>query len=167
MNHTARKRLGAALLVAGATAAAAATQGAAAESNCKAIHAVMLERRATEGCKPEHSFCFLGEVSGNHGVRGTTYFRGDGSGSRPTTSPDFLPYSGPFEYHLKDGSLVMRETGVVNTTTGNLDSGAITAFQKVVDATGEWAGTTGYFFVNGFNRDGRIETTVTGELCRP
>jgi hypothetical protein len=121
----------------------------------------------TTGCRPGHSFCFLGEVAGNHGVRGTTYFKGDSRGTSPSTSPDFVPYSGPFEYILETGTLVTRETGVSNPTVGNPDSGAVTAFQRIVEATGEWAGATGYFFVSGFNRDGRVETTVSGEICFP
>jgi hypothetical protein len=103
----------------------------------------------------------------NHGLRGTTYFKGDSSGSRPPTSPDFLPYSGQFEYHTDKGSLITRETGVTNTTQDNPESGAVTAFQKIIEATGELAGTTGHFFVSGFSRDGRVETSVTGELCVP
>lgn len=136
-------------------------------ANCKAIHAVMLEQRVTTGCKPGHTFCFLGEVAGNHGLRGTTYFKSDGTGSRPTTSPDFVPYSGPFEYTLETGTLIMRETGVSNSTVGNPDSGAVTAFQKVVEGTGSMAGATGYLFVSGFSRNGRVETTVSGEVCFP
>lgn len=159
-------RIGMAAAFAMALAGTVAPQ-AAANSKCKAIHAVMTEQRVTVGCKPEHSFCFLGEVAGNHGMRGSTYFKGDGSGSRPPTSPDFLPYSGPFEYMLDNGTITTRETGVTNTTQGNPESGAVTAFQKIVSATGELEGTTGYFFVSGFSRDGRVETTVTGEVCFP
>jgi hypothetical protein len=155
------------LLSASTGALALTADGTTREPKCKAVHASMVEERVTVGCKPEHSFCFLGEVTGNHGMRGATYFRGDSSGSRPPTSPDFLPYSGVFEYHLRDGVLITRETGVSNTTQGNPDSGAITAFQKITEATGNLAGTTGHFFVSGFNRDGRIETSVTGEICRP
>jgi hypothetical protein len=120
----------------------------------------------TVGCKPEHSFCFLGEVTGNHGLRGATYFKGDSSGSRAPVSPDFLPYSGVFEYHTSNGVLITRETGVSNTSQGKPESGAVTAFQKIIDATGELAGTTGYFFESGSNRGGRAETNVTGEICR-
>jgi hypothetical protein len=164
---TAYTRLGVALLSAVALAATVMVQARTLDPTCKAIHAVMLEERVTVGCKPEHTFCFIGEVAGNQGLRGTTYFKADGVGSRPTTSPDFLPYSGPFEYHTDAGSLFMRETGVSNSTQGNPDSGAVTAFQKVVGATGDLAGATGHFFVSGFSRNGRVETTVTGELCVP
>ena len=159
-------RIGMAAVIATALAGTVAPQ-AAANSKCKAIHAVMTEQRVTVGCKPEHTSCFIGEVAGNHGMRGTTYFKSDGSGSRPTTSPDFLPYSGPFEYVLDNGTITTRETGVTNSTQGNPDSGAVTAFQKIVSATGALEGTTGYFFVSGFSRDGRVETAVTGEVCFP
>lgn len=164
MKGSVSKRLGMVLLMIGAIAPLA---GAQESRNCKAIHASMLEQRVTVGCKPGHAFCFLGEVTGNHGLRGTTYFKGDGSGSRPTTSPDFLPYSGVFEYNLSGGTLVMRETGVTNTSTGKPESGAVTAFQSITDATGELAGATGYLFVSGFSRNGTVETTVSGEICFP
>ena len=137
------------------------------ERTCKAVHADLVERRSTVGCKPEHNFCFLGEVDGNHGLRGTTYFRGDSGAAGPSTSPGFISYSGQFEYTTDRGMLIMRETGVVNQTQGNLESGAITAFQKIVDATGEFAGASGYLFVSGFNRGGQITTQVFGEICLP
>jgi hypothetical protein len=136
-------------------------------ATCKSVHASMVEERVTVGCKPGHDFCFLGEVTGNHGLRGATYFKGDSSGSRPPASPDFLPYSGIFEYHTSGGVLITRETGVTNTSQGKPESGAVTAFQKITDATGELSGTTGYLFVSGFSRGGRVETNVTGEICRP
>jgi len=159
-------KFGTASLVAAAMAGTAIAQEST-NATCKAIHAVMIERRVTEGCKPADPFCFLGEVAGNHGMRGTTYFKADGTGSRPTTSPDFLPYSGPFEYTLEAGTIVTRETGVSNSTTGNPDSGAVTAFQKIVSGTGAMEGATGHFFVSGFRRNGQVETTVTGEVCVP
>jgi len=167
MTDSVRTRVGMSLLIAGVAVASARAQEPATADTCKAVHAVMIETRVTVGCKPDHPFCFIGEVAGNHGLRGSTYFKGDGSGSRPTTSPDFLPYSGQFEYHTSRGSLITRETGVSNTSQGNPESGAVTAFQKIVDATGELTGTTGHFFVSGFSRGGRVETLVTGEICFP
>jgi hypothetical protein len=131
------------------------------------VHGDLVEVRSTVGCKPEHSFCFLGEVGGNHGLRGTTYFRGDSGAAGPSTSPGFISYSGQFEYITDRGMLVMRETGVVNQTQGNPESGVVTAYQKIVDATGDFIGVTGYFFVSGFNRNQRITTQVTGEICYP
>ena len=88
-------RIGMAAVITAALAGTVAPQ-AAANSKCKAIHAVMTEQRVTVGCKPEHTSCFLGEVAGNHGMRGTNVLqRVMGLGSRPTTSPDFLPVQRP------------------------------------------------------------------------
>lgn len=128
--------------------------------SCKKIHADLVEVSATEGCKPGHASCFLGEVEGNQGLHGVTYFRGDSAGTPASGSPDSLPYSGPFEYLLESGSLSMRETGVVLP-------GVVTAHQRIVEGTGRYAGATGYFFVSGLRDGGTITTQVTGEICYP
>ena len=60
-----------------------------------------------------------------------------------------------------------RETGVVNTTEGQPESGALTAFQKIVEGTGAYEGATGHFFVSGFNINNHVVTKVTGTICRP
>lgn len=134
---------------------------------CKPVFADLDENFATAGCKPAHTNCYLGEVDGNHGLRGTTYFRGDAGATGPSTSPGFISYSGLFEYTTDRGTLVMRETGVFNTTQGNPESGAVTAYQRVIDATGGWSGTSGHLFVSGFNIGGHVVTKITGELCVP
>jgi hypothetical protein len=131
-------------------------------STCKPVHADLIENAATTECRPPHTSCFLGAVDGNHGLRGTTYFRGDGSGSPPATSPEFRAYSGIFEYTTDRGTLIARESGAVSSIQG-----VVTAYQKITDATGEFAGVTGYFFVSGFMSAGHVVTKVTGELCYP
>jgi hypothetical protein len=129
---------------------------------CKPVHADLVEDASTN-CRPPHTSCFLGAVDGNHGLRGTTYFKGDaGAGTPPATSPDFRAYSGVFEYATDRGTLVMRETGVVSSAQG-----VVTAYQKITDTTGEFAGVTGYLFVSGFTKSGHVATNVTGELCYP
>jgi hypothetical protein len=139
-----------------------------AEPKCKPIHADLVEHRSTTGCRPGHAACFLGEVDGNHGLRGTTYFRADSSAPGPSTSPGFIIYSGPFEYTTANGTLTLRETGVSNQTQGLPESGAVTAFQLVVGGTGEWSGATGHLFVSGFNANRQVvTTTITGQLCLP
>jgi hypothetical protein len=155
------------VVMAGGLSVAAAAQEETSGSKCQAVHADLVENRVTVGCKPEHPACFLGEVDGNHGLRGTTYFRADSSAPGPSTSPGFIIYSGQFEYTTDRGMLIMRETGVSNQTQGNPESGAVTAFQKVIDATGDLSGVTGHFFVSGFSRSGHVETQITGELCLP
>ena len=133
-----------------------------ARSSCKPVHARMTESRSTTECRPGHSTCFLGEVDGNHGLRGTTYFRADSVGTPPPASPAFTPYAGAFEYTTSRGVITVRETGVSSGTEGH-----VTAFQRITSATGEFAGVTGFFYVNGTVGGGQVVTTVSGELCEP
>lgn len=129
-------------------------------NECKAIHADLVEMYSTEGCNPGLSYCYLGIVDGNHGLRGTTHFRANSGGTAPSGAPDATPYAGPFEYRTPTGNLLMREAGIV-------PPGAVTAHQKIVEGTGEFAGATGYFFVSGTREGGVITTKVTGEVCLP
>lgn len=127
---------------------------------CKPVHADMVEIRVTEGCDPGESSCFLGVVDGNQGLRGSTHFKADSIGTEVPTSPGSLPYSGAFQYRLPGGTISMRETGI------NVP-GMVTAHQRVVGATGEYAGATGDFFVSGVRGVGIVTTQVDGSLCRP
>ncbi|MFC5579380.1 hypothetical protein ACFPOA_15310 [Lysobacter niabensis] len=137
-------------------------------TECKAVHASLDEVRSTTGCNPGLSACFLGVVDGNHGLRGTTHFASDSFvPTSPSTSPGFIIYSGPFEYRTGSGTLTMRETGVSNGTTGLPSSGAVTAYQQIVDGTGEFEGATGHFFVSGRRVSGIVVTQLTGEICLP
>jgi hypothetical protein len=136
-------------------------------SGCKRIRAVLVEDLATEGCNAPHTSCFLGEVKGNHGFRGTTHFKGDSGAAGPALSPGFRSYTGLFEYRTNRGTIFTRETGVVNVTTGNPESGAVTAYQKILEATGDLTGVTGYLFVSGFSLNQHVETIVNGEICYP
>lgn len=135
---------------------------------CKRIHGDLVEAPSTTGCKPEHPSCFLGEVDANHGLRGTTYFRGDaGSSFTYPTAPTFRGYTGNFEYTTPRGTLIMKEMGTTEPfTASNPQSGVVNAYQRIVEGTGEWEGATGYLFVSGFNRNQRIVTTVHGEICK-
>lgn len=137
-------------------------------AECNAVHATMDEERMTTGCNAGLAACFLGVVEGNHGLRGTTHFASDSFvQTSPATSPGFIIYSGPFEYRTATGTLMMRETGVSNGTTGQPSSGAITAYQQIVSGTGDFEGATGYFFVSGRRVSGVVTTQLSGELCMP
>ena len=54
---------------------------------CKSIHADLFELRSTTGCDAGETACFLGEVDGNHGLRGTTHFSADAVGNRYWNAP--------------------------------------------------------------------------------
>ena len=150
------------------SAGTASAQEAPASPSCKAIHADLVEAQSTTSCKPGHPVCFLGEVDGNHGLRGTTYFRGEQGALFPPAAPTFRSYVGTFEYTTSTGTLTMREMGLTEPpNASNPESGVVNAFQRIVSGTGEFAGATGYLFVSGFNRNQRVVTTVLGEICTP
>lgn len=147
---------------------ASAQEAPAPQSSCKAVHADLVEVRTTVGCKPGDDFCFLGEVDGNHGLRGTTYFKGEVSAFFPAVAPTFRSYVGNFEYTTEHGTLTIREMGMTEPPAISPNSsGVVNAYQTIVAGTGEFAGATGYLFVSGFNRNQRIVTTVRGEICTP
>ena len=99
-----RNRMRFIVAIAGAASLAASLAAQAIQSNCKPVHADLVEDRATTACRPGHTSCFLGDVDGNHGLRGTTYFRGDSGAAGPSTGlPGFVSYSGVFEYHHRPG----------------------------------------------------------------
>ncbi len=130
---------------------------------CKPVHADLVEHKSTTGCVAPATVCFHGEVDGNHGLHGTTYFNSDSARLGPATAPGWVSYSGLFQYSLEDGStLGMREVGVTSP-------GAVTAYQEILEGTGSLAGASGYFFVSGFKSpDGEtITTQITGEICLP
>jgi hypothetical protein len=137
-------------------------------SRCKSIHADLVEDRATTGCRAPATVCFFGQVDGNQGLRGTTYFNADSVIDGPPTAPEgFIAYSGVFEYNLDDGTIVARETGISNRSVGTPQAGAVTTYQQIVSGTGAFAGVTGHFYVFGRNTDGHIVTEIRGQLCRP
>lgn len=145
-----------------AIVAAIPPTGLATESTCKPVHAEMVENRSTTACKPGHSSCFIGVVDGNHGLRGTTYFKGDSSTLPVPTSPEFVGYSGVFEYTTDRGTIAARETGVTSAKQG-----VVTAHQRITETSGDFAGVTGYFFVSGQNDGQTVTTRVSGEICYP
>lgn len=137
-------------------------------TRCKTIHADLVEDRATTGCRAPATVCFFGEVDGNDGLRGTTYFNADSVIDGPPTAPEgFIAYSGVFEYYLEDGTIVARETGVSNRSVGTPQAGAVTTYQQIVSGTGAFSGATGHFYVFGRNTDGHIVTEIRGQLCTP
>jgi len=158
-----------AVLVAAASVSAAADDDheGSGRPRCRNVRGDLVEDFSTVGCEPPSTACFLGRVDANHGFEGTTRFDADSGAAGPPTSPGFVSYSGIFEYFTERGTIVTRETGVVNNTRGNPESGAVTAFQKITSATGALTGATGYFFVSGFNINNHVVTKVTGRICLP
>jgi hypothetical protein len=155
-------------VAAGLLAVTAGAQPAPEGYKCKAIHADLVEALSTTGCKPGHTSCFLGEVDGNHGLRGTTYFKGEASALFPAGAPTFRSYVGDFEYTTARGTLTMREMGMTEPSQNPTPQGGqVNAFQRIVRGTDDFAEATGHLFVSGFNRSGQVVTTVHGVICTP
>jgi hypothetical protein len=130
-----------------------------ADDSCKSVQAELVEMGVTAGCDAGEPSCFLGVVDGNHGFMGTTHFRSDSIGTAAPTSPGSLPYSGLFQYRLRDGTITVRETGVTVP-------GVVTAHHRILEGTGEFAGATGDLFVSGYRANGIITTQIFGTVCR-
>jgi hypothetical protein len=147
--------------------AATANAQAPTAAKCKAVHGDLIETRS-DVCRPgDTAPCFLGEVDANHGLRGTTYFKGESAALFPAAAPTFRSYVGNFEYTTATGTLTIREMGLSEPSNNPTpDGGVVNAFQRVVGGTGEFEGATGFLFVSGFNRSGHIVTTVHGTICR-
>lgn len=143
-------------------------QNTSGDLRCKRVHGDLVEVQSTTECRPGHTSCFLGEVDGNHGLRGTTYFHGEQGAAFPPSAPTFRSYVGSFDYITQNGSLLMKEMGLTEPFTAtNPESGVVNAYQRVVSGTEEFEGATGYLFVSGFNRNQRVVTTFHGVICTP
>lgn len=132
---------------------------------CKKIHGTIVDVQVTEGCTSPNRFCAAGTVTANHGLDGTTYFTMDGAVRGPATAPGSLATSGILVYTTDGGTLTVRESGL----SGLSESGQsyFTAFQEVLEGTGEHAGATGHLWVLGEVAGGVFESEVRGEICWP
>jgi hypothetical protein len=115
----------------------------------------------TDGCTSPNNFCTAGTVRGNHGLNGTTYFRMDGAVRGPATAPGSIATSGVLVYSTRRGTLTVRESGLSGL------GAFFTAFQEVLEGTGEYAGATGHLWVAGEQVDNHFEAEVTGVICSP
>jgi hypothetical protein len=123
---------------------------------------------ATAQCPADHPTCFVGAIRGPN-FRASTQFYAESSAEPPSTSPGWFSYSGVTTYTTSRGSIVTRETGLgtsapIPEATGR----ASLSMEVITGGTGDFAGATGYFFVNGFvDADRHVSSLVMGKVCRP
>jgi hypothetical protein len=122
-------------------------------------------------CPPDHPGCFIGEIHGR-GLHATTQFYGDGAGTPPANSPDFIPYTGITSYTTNHGSFTTRESGHFSTVAivDAPEDGDAASFsiEIITSGTGELTNATGYLYVTGFiNNDSHVSSSVTGRICTP
>lgn len=146
-------------------AASPALAGAEDDGNCKKIHAKIVDVQVTEGCTSPNRFCAEGTVEGNHGLNGTTYFRMDSVVRGPAAVPGSVATSGVLVYTTKHGTLTVRESGLSTIRVG--DETFFTAFQEVLEGTGDYEGATGHMWLAGQRFPEHFEADVNGVLCTP
>src|SRR5215213_3064971 len=92
---------------------------------CKKIHGTIVDTQVIEGCTSPNKFCAEGTV----------------------TLPGSLATSGVLVYTTDSGTLTVRESGLSNLSESG--QGYFTAFQQVLEGTGEYEGATGHLWVLG------------------
>jgi hypothetical protein len=71
--------------------------------------------------QPRLSSCFWAKVDGNHGLRGTTHFRGDSSAAGPATGClDSSAIAVRSSTAPRPETWTWRETGITNTLSGRV-----------------------------------------------
>lgn len=136
------------------------------ETGCKKIRATIVDTQVTEGCTSPNRFCAEGLVKGNHGLNGTTYFTMDGAVRGPATVPGSVATSGILVYTTSRGTLTVRESGL-SGLINSPEQGFFTAFQEVLEGTGEYAGATGHMWVAGERNESVFTAQVNGVICWP
>ncbi|HEX6903756.1 MAG TPA: hypothetical protein VF789_28860 [Thermoanaerobaculia bacterium] len=132
---------------------------------CKKIHGTIVDAQVTEGCTSPNKFCAAGTVEGNHGLSGQTWFVMDGAVRGPATAPGSIATSGILIYTMDGGTLTVRESGLSGLKeSGN---GYFTAFQEVLEGTGDYQGVTGHLWVLGQVVENHFESELSGVLCEP
>ena len=146
-------------------AAALASHAAVASPQCHAIRGVIVDAQFTDGCTSPNRFCAAGTVDGNRNFHGSTVFVMDGAVRGPASAPGTLATSGLLTYTLRDGTLIVRESGL----SGLQQDGEtrFTAFQQEQSGSGRYAGASGHFYVLGQAFADHFEAEIHGEVCTP
>jgi len=93
-------------------------------------------------------------------VAATTYFTA--RSVMPGLSPDLLVYTGELVLTLGDGTITIRDHGLLNSTTAYFFE-----VQKVISGTGAYAGATGLLTSRGLSTATGFQGLVTGTICSP
>lgn len=149
----------------GFVAAALTTHTAFASPQCHAIRGVIVDAQFSDGCTSPNRFCAAGTVDGNRNFHGSTEFVMDGAVRGPASAPGTLATSGLLTYTLRDGTLVVRESGLSGLQQDS--EKRFTAFQQVQSGSGGYAGASGHFYVLGQAFADHFEAEIHGEICTP
>lgn len=109
-----------------------------------------------------------GTIEGNFGLDGTVAFVRDSPGTAPVTAPPGSSvFSGILTVTTARGNLVVRETGMFSSRTGNPNGSVLASWGDALSGTGRFEGTTGDLFFSGRVAGDIFLVDVSGQLCRP
>ena len=80
----------------------------------------------------------------------------------PGLSPDLLVYAGELVLTLSDGTITIRDHGLLNSTTAYFFE-----VQQVISGTGAYARATGLLTSRGLSTPTGFQGLVTGTICTP
>lgn len=107
-------------------------------------------------------------IEGNFGLDGTVAFAADSNGTVPSTAPPGSSvFSGILTITTARGNLVLRETGMFSSRTGNPGGSVLASWGDALSGTGRFTGTTGDLFFSGRRVGAIFLVDVSGQLCRP
>jgi hypothetical protein len=109
-----------------------------------------------------------GTIEGNFGLNGTVAFAQDSAGTPPATAPaGSSVFSGILTLATARGDLILRETGMFSSRTGNPAGPQFASYGEALSGTQRFAGVTGDLFFTGQIVGEIFLVEVTGKLCRP
>ena len=107
-------------------------------------------------------------IDGNFGLDGTVAFVGDSAGTAPATAPPGSSvFSGILTITTEHGNLILRETGMFSSRTGNPAGPVLASWGETLSGTDRFAGVTGDLFFAGRRSGSIFLVDVSGTLCRP
>jgi hypothetical protein len=141
---------------------------------CMLLGRVALADDADDGdddnCRRIHAQIDLthGTIEGNFGLDGTVAFVRDSAGTPPATAPaNASVFSGLLTVTTARGNLVLRETGMFSSRTGNPAGALLASWGEAVSGTERFAGVTGDVFFAGRVSGPIFLVDVSGTLCKP
>jgi hypothetical protein len=128
------------------------------DDRCVAVNARIATTYATDaGCTSPVGVCTTGNVmSGN--LAGTTRFTASTTG--PASSPGLTFYTGDLVITTADGTVSLRDHGVLNPTNGYYFE-----LQNVTGGTGAHQGKTGMLVSQGTATPTGFEGILNGSIC--
>jgi hypothetical protein len=132
------------------------TQRAAAAQAGTIITGTQEDALFTDGCTSPVGFCARGTFKGNHGFQGTSAFSAMAFDPIPNDPLGRLAVPGNSTYTTRDGQIIVSDVSVFD-----VERGTFAGVGRIVEGTGEFAGTTGDVFTYGHvSADGNSFTTT-------